>query len=116
MSYLDLKEDECPSKGILGDLSDEDLFKELHTCCNPNCLTIAEVVRRYNNKVRECAILDESNKAFPLELYQELKQELENKKKECEALRVNVNRWNDNVRKRLEAIKELSDPLNFLTS
>lgn len=34
--------------------SDEDLLKELHECCNPNCLVIAEIEKRYNNKKNEC--------------------------------------------------------------
>lgn len=61
MGYLDLKEAENPSTHILGDFSDEDLFKELHTCCNPNCLTIMEVKRRY--EVLKKLLSDKARKA-----------------------------------------------------
>lgn len=36
------------TEGMFATWTDEQLFAELHTCCNPNCLTINEVIRRHN--------------------------------------------------------------------
>ena len=55
------------SEDILGKYSDEYLFEQLHNCCNPNCLVINEVIRRYKNKKKEC---EEMRKAEHYKIYE----------------------------------------------
>jgi hypothetical protein len=53
------------SEDIFKGWSDEQLLEELHTCCNPNCLTIAEVERRYNGIKEEIRIYGDHIEGCP---------------------------------------------------
>ena len=66
------------SEDLLGHIPDEGLLKDLHNCCNPNCLVINEVIRRYRSKKSE---LEKSD-----DLVTEWQEKYENKKNECQNL------------------------------
>lgn len=51
---LDPEVGDALSDMMFGKTPDEDLLRQLHDCCNPNCLVINEVIKRFK-KLKEAS-------------------------------------------------------------